>query len=88
MRKKTEIIAEIAQGYEGNKKLLKQLVNEAMCLDVDSIKFQLVYADELSTKDYKYYKLFQSLQIPIGIGLKSQKKLEKNYILISLAIRV
>ena len=77
MRKKTEIIAEIAQGYEGNKKLLNQLVNEAMCLDVDSIKFQLVYADELATKDYKYYKLFQSLQIPIRDWVKISKKIRK-----------
>ena len=47
---KNEAIAEIAQGYEGKKKLLNQLTNEAINLDVNGIKFQLVYADELATK--------------------------------------
>ena len=75
MNIKTEIVAEIAQGYEGKKKLLNQLVNEAMSLDVDGIKFQLVYADELATRDYKYYKLFKSLQMPISDWMKISKKI-------------
>jgi sialic acid synthase SpsE len=75
MNIKTEIIAEIAQGYEGKKKLLNQLVNEAISLDVDGIKFQLVYADELATRDYKYYKLFKSLQMPISDWMKISKKI-------------
>ena len=75
MNKKTEIIAEIAQGYEGKKKLLNQLTNEAISLDVNGIKFQLVYADELATRDYKYYKLFKSLEMPINDWMTISKKI-------------
>ena len=75
MNKKIEIIAEIAQGYEGKKKLLNQLTNEAINLDVNGIKFQLVYADELATRDYKYYKLFKSLEMPINDWMIISKKI-------------
>ena len=29
----------------------------------DLVKFQLVYADELATPDYKHYELFKSLEM-------------------------
>lgn len=63
-----EIIAEIAQGYEGSAKLTELLTIGAIESDADSIKFQLVYADELATQDYKYYDLFKSLEMKISIS--------------------
>ena len=61
---KIEIIAEIAQGYEGNKKLGQLLALGAIRAEADAIKFQIVYADELATPDYHYYPLFKSLEMP------------------------
>lgn len=63
MDKNLDIIAEIAQGYMGDITLCKKFIEAASNANATSIKFQLVYADELSTKDYKHYKLFKSLEI-------------------------
>lgn len=60
---KTEIIAEIAQGYEGNPKLADLLVKGAIVANADSVKMQLVYADELCIPTYPYYDLFKSLEM-------------------------
>jgi len=60
---RVEIIAEIAQGYEGDKKLSELLAKGATAAGADSVKFQLVYADELATPDYMYYDLFRSLEM-------------------------
>lgn len=60
---KIEIIAEIAQGYEGKPHLLKQLTKEASSLKISGIKYQLVYAEELATSDYKYFKFFRQLEM-------------------------
>jgi N,N'-diacetyllegionaminate synthase len=60
---KTEIIAEIAQGYEGNPKLADLLVKGAIVANADSVKMQLVYADELCVPTYPYYDLFKSLEM-------------------------
>jgi N,N'-diacetyllegionaminate synthase len=60
---KTEIIAEIAQGYEGNSKLAALLVKGAIVANADAIKMQLVYADELCVPSYPYYSLFASLEM-------------------------
>lgn len=58
-----EIIAEIAQGYEGNKNHAKLLLQAAAKSGATVAKFQLVYADELATPDYKYFNLFKSLEM-------------------------
>ena len=60
---RTEIIAEIAQGYEGNPKLAELLVKGAIVANADSIKLQLVFADELCVPTYPYYDLFKSLEM-------------------------
>jgi len=57
------IIAEAAQGYEGNPTLASLLVKAAASAGADAIKFQLVYADEIATPDYQYYKLFEKLEM-------------------------
>jgi N,N'-diacetyllegionaminate synthase len=58
-----EIIAEIAQGYEGSPKLAELLVKGAILANADAIKIQLVYADELCVPGYQYFNLFKSLEM-------------------------
>lgn len=58
-----EIIAEIAQGFEGRPEQARLLMKAAAAAGADAAKYQLVYADELATPDYKYYQLFQSLEM-------------------------
>jgi sialic acid synthase SpsE len=58
-----EIIAEIAQGYEGNPKLAELLALGSIRSGADSVKYQLVFADELCVPSYPYYDLFKSLEM-------------------------
>lgn len=60
---KIEIIAEIAQGFEGRPEQARLLLKAAAAAGADAAKYQLVYADELATPDYKHYKLFRSLEM-------------------------
>lgn len=60
---KVNFIAEIAQGYEGSYTLAKKLVREAKLSGADIVKFQLVIANELATKDYTHYNFFKKLHI-------------------------
>ncbi len=62
------IIAECAQGYLQKEKedsigLAKWLVKTCSAAGANGIKFQLIYADEIATLDYKYYNLFKDLEI-------------------------
>ena len=59
-----EIIAEAAQGYEGNPTLAALLVRGASSAQADAVKFQIIFADELATPDYEHYALFRSLEMP------------------------
>jgi sialic acid synthase SpsE len=61
---KIQIIAELAQGFEGKEQQALLLIKAAAAAGADAAKFQLVYADELATCDYKYYDLFKSLEMP------------------------
>jgi len=58
-----EIIAELAQGFEGRPEQARLLMKAAATAGADAAKFQLVYADELATPDYRHYDLFQSLEM-------------------------
>ena len=60
---KIEIIAELAQGFEGSLEQAKLLVKAASKAGADSAKCQLVYADELATPGYEYYELFKTLEM-------------------------
>ena len=60
------IIAEAAQGFEGDPLLARLLVRAAGRAGADAVKFQLVYADEIGTPSYKYYDLFKKLEMPAG----------------------
>ena len=64
--KKIKIIAEAAQGFEGDPLLARLLVRAAGRAGADAVKFQLVYADEIATPSYKYYDLFKKLEMPAG----------------------
>ncbi len=59
-----EIIAELAQGFEGSPEQARLMMKAAATAGADAAKYQLVYADELATPDYKYYSLFLSLEMP------------------------
>lgn len=60
---KVQIIAEIAQGYEGDIKLCERFVRLAKQCGADGVKFQIFEAEELCLPNYKYYNLFKSLHI-------------------------
>ncbi len=66
-----EIIAELGQGFEGCPVQSRLLIKAAAAAGADAAKFQLVYADELATPDYKFYGLFKSLEMAeeVWIGL-------------------
>ncbi len=58
-----EIIAEVAQGFEGNPKLAKLLAQGAVGAGAEAVKYQLVFAEELCVKKYPYYDFFRSLEM-------------------------
>ena len=62
-----EIIAEAAQGYEGDPSIARLLLRAAVRGGADAVKFQLVYGDELATPDYEYYTLFKKLEMPESV---------------------
>lgn len=62
-----EIIAELAQGFEGRPGQAHLLLRAAAAAGADAAKYHLVYADELATPDYKHYGLFRSLEMADGV---------------------
>jgi N,N'-diacetyllegionaminate synthase len=60
---KPELIAELAQSFEGKIEQAKILLKAAISSGANSAKFQIVYADELATFDYQHYDLFKSLEM-------------------------
>ncbi len=58
------IVAETAQGYEGDPTVARLLVRAAARGGADLVKFQLVYADELAVPSYRWYELFRGLEMP------------------------
>jgi len=72
-----EIIAEVAQGYEGNPKLAELLALGAVRTGADAVKFQLVIADELAVPTYEYYGLFKSLEMKISVWRQIKELIEK-----------
>lgn len=73
---KLEIIAELAQGFEGRPEQARLLVKAAATAGADAAKLQLVYADELATPDYKHYSLFRTLEMAdeVWAGLAASAK--------------
>jgi len=77
-QKRVEIIAEVAQGYEGNSKLTDLLTTGAILSGADAIKYQLVYADELATPQYAYYDLFKSLEMDEDKWIQISDRIHEN----------
>jgi sialic acid synthase SpsE len=75
---KVEIIAEIAQGFEGNEKLSQLLTKGAISTKADAVKFQLVIADELATAEYEHYPLFKSLEMLDDVWLELCSSIQKH----------
>lgn len=73
------IIAEVAQGYEGREDLARLLVAAAARAGADGVKLQLVYADELATSDYQHYALFSTLEMPdaVWIAIRDEARSRK-----------
>ena len=57
------VVAEAAQGFEGEVALARLLVRGAASAGADLVKFQLVFADELATPEYVHYALFRQLEM-------------------------
>lgn len=57
------VVAEAAQGYEGDPSLAKLLARAAGVAGADLVKFQIVYADELASRSYQHYALFRQLEM-------------------------
>lgn len=72
-----EIIAELAQGFEGRPDQARLLLRAAAAAGADAAKFQLVYADELATPDYKYYGLFRSLEMSDAVWTELSQYAQK-----------
>ena len=63
----TQIVAEIAQGFEGRPEQAILMIKAAAASKADAVKFQLVIADELSTPDYEHYELFTTLEMDTAV---------------------
>jgi sialic acid synthase SpsE len=77
-KNKIEIIAEMGQGFSGSFNLAMMLSKSASNTCADSVKFQMVFADELAVKNYKYYSLFKSLELKFSEWKKIVTFLKKN----------
>ncbi len=62
-----KIIAEIAQGYEGKVEQALLLARAGAACGADAVKFQCVYADDISVPTYKHYEFFKTLEMPISV---------------------
>ena len=65
MVKKIIFIAEAGQGHEGSIKNVKKYIYAAKKSKFKFLKFHLVYADELASKNYKYYNFFKKIEISL-----------------------
>lgn len=62
MMDKVYVIAEIAQGFEGNPWLCKKFIDLAHRCGANAVKFQIFEATEICTENYTYFDLFKSLE--------------------------
>ena len=61
----TKIIAEAAQGYEGEKLYCDLYVRAAAAAGADAVKFQIVFADDTAEPGYQYYEFYKTLEQPV-----------------------
>ena len=81
-----EIIAELAQGYEGNIEQAILLLKAASAAGADAAKYQVIYADELCTSQYEHYALFRSLEMPDEAWIRIVNEASKQKIRIILDV--
>ena len=62
-----EVIAELAQGFEGRPDQARLLLQAAASAGADAAKFQLIYADELAAPDYRHWS---GRRAGLGDGVK------------------
>ncbi len=62
-----KIIAEVAQGYEGKPEQTRLLARAGVAGAADAVKFQCIYADEVSVPEYKFYPFLQTLEMPLDV---------------------
>lgn len=67
---KTRIIAEVAQGYEGNPDYCYLYVTAAARAGADAVKFQITYADELCEPGYEFYEVFRRSEMDVSVWKK------------------
>jgi sialic acid synthase SpsE len=65
--KKAYIIAELACGYEGDVKLLKEWINKLALIGPDAIKLHIHYADDYITKDHNLYPFYKKMEVDYDI---------------------
>ena len=58
----TLIIAEFANAFEGKKDIAFKMVDQAVKADVDALKFQIFFAEELLIPEHPKYELFRKLE--------------------------
>lgn len=58
----TLIIAELANAFEGKKDIALKLIDKAVEADVDALKFQILFADELLVPEHPKYDVFRRLE--------------------------
>tara|TARA_B100000787_G_C16075012_1_gene241727 strand:+ start:130 stop:507 length:378 start_codon:yes stop_codon:yes gene_type:complete len=77
---KLSFIAELTQGYVGKLDEALELIHAAKLSNADYVKIQIVYSEELSTKDYYACDIFKSLKFD-WLQIKNySKKLNINLI--------
>lgn len=59
----TFVIAEAGVNHNGSLRIAKKLITKAKNCGADAIKFQTFKADDLSTKESKYYKILKNLEL-------------------------
>jgi sialic acid synthase SpsE len=74
---RTLIVAEAAQGHQGDRALLRLLSRAAVAAEADVVKFQIVYADELAAPSYQHYPLFRQLEMPDSDWVAGTSELAK-----------
>jgi sialic acid synthase SpsE len=63
-RPEVEIIAEAANGHEGQRERLLLLTKLAIAAGADAVKFQLVFGYEIFTRDHPLYERFTAQELP------------------------
>lgn len=75
-----KIVAEVAQGYEGDEKIVDFFIKAISTSKADAIKFQIFFADELALPDYTYYQLFKNLELPFEFWKKAINKAHEGHL--------